>query len=56
MSRHVQYLKDEMGDSRDKAKSLQVEFVNLQGSKRSVELRLGNWDRELLEIKMEMKV
>ena len=36
MDRHVQYLKYEMEDSRDKAKYLQVEVVNHQGLKRSI--------------------
>ena len=56
MARHVQYLKDEIEDSRDKSNCLQVEVVNIQGLKRSVELRSGNFDREILEIKVEMKV
>ena len=56
MARHVQYLKDEIEDSRDKSNCLQVEVVNLQGLKRSVELRSGNLDREILEIKVEMKI
>ena len=56
MDRHVQYLKDEMEDSREKSNCLQVEVINLQGLKWSVELIAGNLDRELLEIKVEMKV
>ena len=50
MARHVQYLKDNLEDSRDKANCLQVEVVNLQGLKRHVELRAGHLDREILEI------
>ena len=38
MARHVQYIKDEMDDSRDKANCLQVE-------KRYVELRISHPDR-----------
>ena len=56
MARHVQYLKYEMGNSREKANCLQGEVVNIQGLKRSFELRAGNLDREFLEIKVEMKV
>ena len=56
MARHVQYLKDDLEYSRDKANCLQVEVVNLQRMKRSVELRTGRLDRKLLEIKVEMKV
>ena len=56
MARNIQYLKDEMEDSRDKSNCLQVEVVNIQGLKRSIELIAGNLDRELLEINMEMKV
>ena len=56
MAIHVQYLKDEIGDSRDKENCLQVEVVNIQGSKRSVELIAGSLDREILVIKVEMKV
>ena len=50
MARHVQYLKDGLEDLRDKPNCLQVEVVNLQGLKRSVELIAGNLDRDLLEI------
>ena len=56
MDRHFQYIKDDLEDSRDKANCLQVEVLNLQGLKRSVELRAGHLDKELLEIKVEMKV
>ena len=56
MARHVQYLKYELEDSRDKENCLEVEVVDLQGLKRYVELRTGHLDRELLEIKVEMKV
>ena len=49
MARHVQYFKDELEDSRDKANCLKVE-------KQSVELRIGHLYREILDIKMEMKV
>ena len=35
---------------------LQVEVINLQGLKWYVELRAGNLDMVLLEIKVEMKV
>ena len=56
MSRHVQYLKDELEYSRDKVNCLQVEVVNIQGLKRPVELRSGHLDREILEIKVETKV
>ena len=56
MARHVQYLKDELEDSRDKANYLHVEVVDLQGLKWSVELREVNLDRELLDIKVKMKV
>ena len=56
MARHIQYLKDEPEDSRERVNCIQVEFVNLQGLKWSVELRSGNLDRELLDIKVEMKV
>ena len=56
MARHIQYLKDELEYSRDKANCLQVEVVNLQGLKWSVELRAGHLDREILYIKVEMKV
>ena len=41
--RHFQYLKDEMEDSRDKSNYLQVEVVNIQVLKRSIELIAGNW-------------
>ena len=50
MARYVQYFKHKLEDSRDKANCLQVEVVNLQGLKRSVEFRAGNLDRELLGI------
>ena len=56
MARSVQYLKYDLEYSRDKANCLQVEVVNLQRMKRSVELRTGRLDRKLLEIKVEMKV
>ena len=56
MSRHVQYLKDELGDSRDKAKCLQTEVVNLQVLKQYVELKAGNLDMGILNIKVEIKV
>ena len=56
MARHVQYLRDEMGDSREEANCLQAKVVNIQRLKRSVELIAGNLNRELLEIKVEMKV
>ena len=49
MARHVQYIKYELEDSREKANYLQVE-------KQSTELRIGHLDRELLEIKVEMKL
>ena len=52
MARYVQYLKDEMEDSRDKTNCLQVEIVNLQVLKRSVELRAGHLDRVLLDIRL----
>ena len=42
MARDVQYLEDELEDSIDKANCLQVEVVNIQGLKRSAELRAGN--------------
>ena len=54
--RHVQYLKDELEDSREKANCLQLEVVNHQGFKRSVELRAGSLDKEILDIKVEMRV
>ena len=56
MARNVQYIKYELEDSRDKAKCLQVIVLNLHGLKSSVELRSGNLDREILEIRVEMKV
>ena len=56
MDRHIQYLKDELKDPRDKANCLQVEVINLQGLKQYVELIAGNLDRELLDIKVDMKV
>ena len=56
MAKHVHYIKDDLEDSIDKANCLQVEVINLQGLKRSVELRADNLDREHLEIKVEMKV
>ena len=56
MARHVQYLRDELDDSRYKANCLQVEVVNLQGLKRYFELRAVNLDMERLEMKVEMKV
>ena len=56
MARNVQYIKDELEDPRDKANYLQVEVVNLQGLKWYVEFRSGHFDRELLYIKVEMKV
>ena len=49
MARNVQYIKDELEDSRDKVNCLRVE-------KRSVELRIRNLDREILDTKVEMKV
>ena len=49
MAINVQYIKDELEDSRDKTNCLQVE-------KRSVGLIIGHLDRELLDIKVEMKV
>ena len=56
MKRHVQYLKDDLEDLRDKENCLQVEVVNLYGLKWYVELRAGNFDSDFLEIKVEMKV
>ena len=56
MAINVQYLKDELEDSRDKANCLQVKVINLQVLKRYVELRAGHLDREILYIKVEMKV
>ena len=55
-ARHVQYIKYELEYPRDKANCLQVEVVNIQGLKRYVELISGHLDRELLDIKAEMKV
>ena len=49
MARPVQYIKDKLEYSRDKANCLQVE-------KRPVELIIGHFYRELLEIKVKMKV
>ena len=48
MARHVQYLRDELDDSRYKANCLQVEVVNLQGLKGYFELRAVNLDMERL--------
>ena len=56
MARNVQYLKYDLEYSRDKANCPQVEVVNLQELKQYVELRAGNLDGSLLEIKVEMKV
>ena len=49
MARHVRYIKGDLEDSIDKSNCIQVQ-------KRSVELRIGHLDRELLYIKVEMKV
>ena len=49
MARHVKYINDDMGYSREKSNCLKVE-------KRSVEFRIGHLDRGLLDIKVKMKV
>ena len=49
MSRHVQYIKDDLENSIDKVNSLQVK-------KRSFELIIGHLDREILDIKVNIKV
>ena len=49
MAKHIHYIKDELEYSIDKANCLQVD-------KWYVEFRICHLDRELLEIKVEMKV